>query len=74
MAIKKQEKMRKSGKLLFGYTSNRSFLIDDGIQCGFIMGPVKFNLCFLSNVKAMSDSPLCFENSLSSFFGVLTCY
>lgn len=28
---RKKEQMRKSGKLLFGYTSKRSFLIDNGI-------------------------------------------
>ena len=66
--------MRKSGKLLFGYPSKRSFLTDNGIQCGFITSPVKFNLCFLSHVKRKINPALCFESHLSSFSGMLTCY
>lgn len=50
-AKKSRKKMRKSGKLLFDYTSKKSFLVDNGIQCGFIMGPVNFNLCFFSHWK-----------------------
>lgn len=65
--------MRKSGKLLFGYTSKRSFLIDNGIQCGFIMGPVKFNLCFLSQ-PCESGVRLGSVLHLSRVFGMLTCH
>lgn len=65
--------MRKSGKLLSGYISKGSFLIDSGIQGGFIMSPVQLNFWIFSHVKAMSDSTLCLEKGLSSFSGLFTC-